>query len=46
MSLKINDLLHIPQSDIEKVKIKFNQLFCESKNGFLIRFPPDSNKCS
>ena len=25
MSLKIDDLLHIPQSDMDKVKIKFNQ---------------------
>ena len=25
MPLKINDPLHIPQSDIDKVKIKFNQ---------------------
>ena len=25
MSLKINDLLRIPQSDMDKVKIKFNQ---------------------
>ena len=25
MSLKINDLLHIPPCDIDKVKIKFNQ---------------------
>ena len=41
MSLKINDLLHMPQSDIDKVKIKFNQPSLDEDTLDLYRKNPD-----